>query len=96
MANDRPAKLSLLSRAYCSLCDAMLREAAPVAQAHGMAIDVIDIDAHPALLEAWDTLVPVLFLGEPAGGNELCHYHFDAGRVRAALARIRRGAALPT
>ena len=89
-------RLTLLSRAYCGLCDAMLREATPVAQAQGLAIDVVDVDAHPALVEAWDTLVPVLFLGRPDRENELCHYHFDAERVLAALARQRERASLPS
>lgn len=88
-------RLTLLSRAYCGLCDAMLREAAPVARAHGFVIEVVDVDAQPALVETWDTLVPVLFLGAPQRGNELCHYHFDAERVRLALERERQRASLP-
>jgi hypothetical protein len=79
------SSLTLLSRAYCSLCDAMLREATSVARARGLTLDVIDVDAHPALVQAWDTLVPVLFLGAPDPANELCHYHFDAERVNAGL-----------
>jgi len=78
--------LTLLGRAYCSLCDEMLRAAEPIAAAHGARVDVIDIDAHPSLLERWDTLVPVLFAGAPEPANELCHYHLDAVRVRSALA----------
>lgn len=81
--------LILLSRAYCSLCDAMAREAAAVASTYGLRVEVIDVDAHPALLERWDTLVPVLFLGTTEPEHELCHYHFDAQRVRAAVERSR-------
>jgi len=79
------SRLTLLSRAYCSLCDAMQEAAAPVAVVHGLSLEVIDIDAHPRLVATWGDLVPVLFLGEPAAANELCHYHYDAARVQAAL-----------
>jgi len=81
--------LTLLSRAYCSLCETMLREAAPVATAYGLSIEVVDVDAHPALVERWDTLVPVLFLGAPELDHELCHYHFDAQRVSKAVEQSR-------
>ena len=64
----------------------MYAATAPVAAAHGLAIDVIDVDAQPALEARWGELVPVLFLGPPEAGNELCHYHFDQARVSTALA----------
>lgn len=78
--------LVLLSRAYCSLCDTMQQEAAPVAVAHGTRLEVIDVDADPELAQRWGDLVPVLFLGDPDPAHELCHYHFDARQVAAALA----------
>lgn len=89
MTGGSTRALTLLTRAYCSLCDEMLREAASVARAHGMPLDVIDVDGRDDLVARWDTLVPVLFLGPPEPDNELCHYHFDAARVTAAVARTR-------
>ena len=85
MAGAAPRRLTLLSRAYCSLCGTMQDAATPLAAAHGLVLDVIDVDAHSDLVAAWGDLVPVLFLGEPAAANELCHYHFDPARVAAAL-----------
>ena len=78
-------KLTLLTRAYCHLCDEMRDALLPLAAARGVAVVTIDVDAHPGLEAAHGDRVPVLFLGEPAGGTELCHYHLDAARVRQAL-----------
>lgn len=89
MTGGSTRTLTLLTRAYCSLCDEMLREAASVARANGMPLDVIDVDGRADLVARWDTLVPVLFLGPAESDNELCHYHFDASRVSDALARAR-------
>lgn len=78
-------QFTLYSRSYCHLCEDML-EALKAMQAAGQqfAIDVIDVDADPALLERFDELVPVLF-GDPAA-PELCHYFLDPEAVRSYLA----------
>jgi len=81
----RAAALTLASRAYCHLCDDMLAALRPLAAAHGATIEVVDVDADPALEAAWGDSVPALFLGAPAAGTLLCRYHLDAGRVEAAL-----------
>ena len=52
---------------------------------HVFEVDVVDVDADPALLALYDELVPVL-VGQD--GNELCHYHLDAAKVREYLASI--------
>jgi len=49
-------------------------------------IEVLDVDADPALVAKYDELVPVLLDGE---GRELCHYHLDAAKVREYLGAIR-------
>ena len=54
----------------------------PVAQAHGAAVVEVDVDAHPDLEAAYGERVPVLLLGAPADGVELCHYRFDRGARR--------------
>jgi len=87
------ARLTLLSRAYCHLCDEMAAALAPLAAAHGAAVTTLDVDADPALEEAWGELVPVLLLGSAADGVELCHYRLDAARVVAALSAIDNPAA---
>ena len=50
-----------------------------------LAVEVIDIDGDPLLVERFDVLVPVLMHGD----KELCHYHLDTGKVRAYLDKIR-------
>jgi hypothetical protein len=86
-------RLTLLSRAYCHLCDEMAAALAPVAAAHGAEVTTLDVDADPALEQAWGDLVPVLLLGGAADGVELCHYRLDAARVGAALERADEPAA---
>jgi glutaredoxin len=80
--------LTMLSRAYCHLCDEMLRAVQPLAAARGVRIAVIDVDADPALEAAYGDRVPVLFAGRPGEGAELCRYRFDRGRFDAALASL--------
>lgn len=50
------------------------------------AVDVVDVDADPALVAKYDELVPVLL---DRGGRELCHYFLDAAKVREYLGAIR-------
>ena len=80
-------KLTLLSRAYCHLCDEMLAEVRPIAKAHDAVVEVIDVDEprYAALEAEWGERVPALFAGEPANGALLCHYHLDRERVLSAL-----------
>ena len=80
------ARLTLLTRAYCHLCDDMRRALQPVAARFGATVEEIDVDADPMLEVAYGVKVPVLLLGDFADGHELCHYHFDKKRVEAALA----------
>lgn len=72
-------KFTVLSRDYCHLCHEMVDALRPLASEHGWSVEVVDVDAHPALVERWDELVPVLLHGD----TELCHYHLDAAAVRA-------------
>lgn len=79
------APLTLLVRAYCSLCEDMHARATMAATAAGRPLHLIDVDADSALEAAWGEAVPVLFLGAPAPGHELCRHRWDARRVNAAL-----------
>lgn len=80
--------LTLLSRAYCHLCDEMRDAVAPLAAAHGARIVERDVDADPALEARYGDLVPVLFAGEPGTGVEVCHYVLDRPRALAALSGL--------
>jgi thioredoxin reductase (NADPH) len=77
--------LTLLSRAYCHLCDDMQAAVTQLAAARGASLVVVDVDVDPALERAYGELVPVLFAGDPATGVELCHYRLDLARVEDAL-----------
>jgi len=77
---------TLYSRSYCHLCEDMLAALRMLEQpGQAFDIEVIDVDADPALVARFDELVPVLFgrLDEP----ELCHYFLDEAAVRAYLRR---------
>jgi thioredoxin reductase (NADPH) len=78
-------ELTLLSRSYCHLCHDMEVALAPLAAEFGVKVNVIDVDAHPALEEKYDELVPVLLHSD----IELCHYFLDTPKVREYLAEIR-------
>lgn len=77
--------LTLLTRAYCHLCDDMRDALARLAAGRDVDIVELDVDADPALESRYGELVPVLLLGDVAGGRELCRYHLDHAAVQAAL-----------
>src|SRR6185295_3530168 len=79
-------KLTLLSRAYCHLCDEMHAAVAPIAAAHGATLSVIDVDADQTLEPIYGDRVPLLFLGAPGSGIELSQYVCDTACLNAALA----------
>jgi hypothetical protein len=60
----------------------MLSALEPLAAEWGASVDVVDVDADPALVARYDDLVPVLV----CDGVELSRYRLDTARVRAALA----------
>ena len=48
---------------------------------HPFTFEVIDVDAHPELVERYDELVPVLL----HQSREVCHYFLDRDAVLAAF-----------
>ena len=77
--------LTLYGRRYCHLCDDMLAALEALrCDAAPFTVEVIDVDADPALEARFDELVPVLF-GDLAA-PELCHYFLDPAAVRAWMA----------
>lgn len=84
------ARFTLYSRSWCHLCEDMLTALRALeAPGRPFEVDVIDVDADPALVERFDELVPVLFgdLAEP----ELCHYFLDEAAVRRYLEKVAVG-----
>ncbi len=83
-AGPRP-RLTLLTRAYCHLCDNMRDALLPIARRHRATVVEVDVDADPALEAAFGELVPVLLHGDVADGVVLCHYHLDRKRLEHVL-----------
>jgi len=53
-------------------------------------VDILDVDADPALEARYDELVPVLTVDAGTEREkELCHYFLNPDAVRAYLAEIR-------
>jgi hypothetical protein len=78
-------RFTLYSRSYCHLCEDMLAALQAFMARLGQAytVDVVDVDADPALVARFDELVPVLY-GDLAG-TELCHYFLDEAALRRHL-----------
>jgi hypothetical protein len=83
---ERSIAFTLYSRSYCHLCEDMLHALVALPGSAAFAIEVIDVDADPALVARFDELVPVLFgkLDAP----ELCHYFLDTTAVQAYVAAL--------
>jgi Glutaredoxin-like domain (DUF836) len=82
---DILSTLTLLTRAYCHLCDDMRRVLGPLARRHGLHVIELDVDADAGLEARYGDLVPVLLLGRPPEAVEICHYTLDAGALERAL-----------
>jgi hypothetical protein len=78
-------QLTLLSRAYCHLCDEMETALRPLLGAARLVVVDIDASEHAELDARYGDAVPVLFLGSPHDGRELCRYRLDERNVIAAL-----------
>lgn len=83
---SRDFRFTLYSRSWCHLCEDMLAALRAFMVREGLvySVDVIDVDADPALVERFDELVPVLF-GDDLAGPELCHYFLDEAALRRHL-----------
>ncbi len=75
-------ELVLYTRAGCHLCDAMLAAARPLAEQHGLEIELVDIDDDLRLAARYNLSIPVLALD----GREVCHHFFDQAAFERALA----------
>jgi hypothetical protein len=75
--NKRPFKFVVYGRLYCHLCDDMVAALRARLAGADFSVEVIDVDADPALEKQFGEWVPVLF----ANGERLCHYHLDALKV---------------
>ena len=78
-------RLTVLSRAYCHLCDELIAALKQYQGRYSFEIEVIDVDSSPRLEEKWGDKVPVVLDGQ----IEVCRYHLDADAVDARLARMK-------
>ena len=75
----------LYSRPGCGLCEEMLSELQALPAAHGLPIEVADVDAQAETRKRYGHKIPVLLLG----GALVCHGRLDLELVHKALAALR-------
>lgn len=75
-------RLVLYTRVGCHLCEDMLAAARPLAEEHGLEIELVDIDDDLKLAARYNLSIPVLELD----GREVCHHFFDRAAFERALA----------
>jgi glutaredoxin len=81
MAVSETARLTLLSRTGCHLCDDARTILAGVAAEKGLAWDEIDVDAVEQLADEYGDRVPVVLID----GREHSYWRVEPERLRAAL-----------
>ncbi|GAA1891949.1 glutaredoxin family protein [Lapillicoccus jejuensis] len=81
------ARVTLLGRAGCHLCDEARTVVAAVADDLGVGWREVDVDADPRLRERYSEQVPVTFVD----GVQHDFWRVSESRLRAALARPARG-----
>jgi glutaredoxin len=77
-----PARVRLLGRAGCHLCDDARAVVSEVSAEAGVAWDEVDVDSDGDLADEYGDRVPVVLLD----GREHAYWRVDADRLRAALA----------
>jgi hypothetical protein len=66
------SRLALYSREGCHLCEEMLETLAPWARAHGVRVEVLDVDADAVSRRRYGHKIPVLLVdGEPVAYTRL-------------------------
>ncbi|MGH8133226.1 MAG: glutaredoxin family protein [Steroidobacteraceae bacterium] len=85
------ARLTLVQRRDCQLCEELLRDLAALARTLSLpAIDLVDVDSDPVLCRRHGLDVPVLLLD----GTVVCRHRLDAAELtrllRRAPVRVRR------
>lgn len=76
----------LYSRPGCCLCEEMLAELRELPAAHGIPIEVADVDGEPSARARYGHKVPVLLLA----GELVCHGRLDPEEVLKAVTCHRR------
>ena len=79
----RLLRLDVYIRQGCHLCDEMIHVLSEFRNDYNFSIETIDIDSDVKLRDRYNTLVPVLCLGE----KEICHHFFDLKAFRQVIGR---------
>ena len=76
------ARLTLVTREGCTLCDEMLAELAALGTEHSLPrVALVDVDSDPQLQRRWGLKVPVLLLD----GSRVCETRLDRGELLRLL-----------
>lgn len=81
-AADR-SRIRVFSRPGCHLCELLIEDLLPLIRGR-LELEVIDIDAHPELIDEYGTRIPVVEFA----GRDVCQYHLDTAAIRAILSTI--------
>ena len=76
-----PARLQLLTRAGCHLCEVAAETLQRVGDEAGLAVQEVDVDADPGLQAEYGDRVPVVLLD----GAEHSYFTVDVERLRRDL-----------
>jgi glutaredoxin len=79
--SDGPARLTLLTRAGCHLCETAAETLTGIGAEAGLVPEAVDVDADPALQAEYGDRVPVVLLD----GREHCYFTVDVVRLRRDL-----------
>ena len=82
MTAEPAARLQLLTRAGCHLCEVAAETLERVAGEAGLAVAEVDVDADPELQAEYGDRVPVVLLD----GREHSYFTVDVPRLRQDLA----------
>jgi glutaredoxin len=77
-----PARVTVVSRVDCHLCDVAKEVVARVAEEAGIGWTEVDVDSDPALLAEYSDLVPVILVD----GKVHEYWRVSEERLRQALA----------
>ena len=89
MASDDVARVTVVSRVNCHLCEVAKEAVARIAEETGAGWTEVDVDADPALLDEYSDLVPVILVDGKMHG----YWRVEEDRLRGALQRTAAGSA---
>ena len=74
-------KVVVYSRTGCHLCEVVEEQLARLQKQHAFAVEIVDIDGDPKLVEEFGLEVPVVMLD----GKKVAKYHLDEAMLLRRL-----------